>query len=214
MHPPPSGADHTHFLERNGRVRAGESVACEHCTRPFVRRKVASKLPQRFCSSNCARDSRKVTCRCATCGAQFQRSRSKAAASKSGLLFCSRACHDKGKSKNGPVPQVRPAHYGTGVTRYRDTAISPQSRCADCQFSFKPLLVVHHIDGTRENNEPVNLEVLCPSHHALRHMRQTANGWKYAPSALTPRDLLPSLQKLLVGPEVERNGCAHKYSGP
>ena len=39
--------------------------------------------------------------------------------------------------------------------------------CAYCGFAIKEILEVAHIDGSRTNNEPKNLVILCPTHHKM-----------------------------------------------
>jgi 5-methylcytosine-specific restriction endonuclease McrA len=42
--------------------------------------------------------------------------------------------------------------------------------CNRCGYSAMPeILDVHHRDRDRTNNEPENLEVLCPNCHAIEH---------------------------------------------
>ena len=46
-------------------------------------------------------------------------------------------------------------------------------QCKNCKYDEYPqILVVHHIDGNRENNLKENLCVLCPNCHALAHLTE------------------------------------------
>lgn len=44
------------------------------------------------------------------------------------------------------------------------------TECAKCSYSERmEILVVHHKDQDRKNNDMSNIEVLCPNCHALEH---------------------------------------------
>ena len=43
--------------------------------------------------------------------------------------------------------------------------------CGDCGFDDKKVLVVHHIDRNRKNNEKINLKWLCRNCHYLEHLK-------------------------------------------
>lgn len=65
----------------------------------------------------------------------------------------------------------------------------------DCEFTFKPLLMVHHIDGDRNNANINNLEIVCANHHMMRHMffNTDIKLWCYDTKSLTPRDKLKEI---------------------
>jgi len=46
----------------------------------------------------------------------------------------------------------------------------PIERCVACGYDFMPILEVHHIDRDKTNNNPANLEVLCPNCHRKKHL--------------------------------------------
>ena len=39
--------------------------------------------------------------------------------------------------------------------------------CAYCGFAIPEILEVAHVDGSRANNDPENLVILCPTHHKM-----------------------------------------------
>lgn len=56
--------------------------------------------------------------------------------------------------------------------------------CERCSYETHPeILVVHHRDRDRTNNDLNNLEVLCPNCHALEHYRENKEGWHHASTA-------------------------------
>jgi hypothetical protein len=78
---------------------------------------------------------------------------------------------------------------GPGIN-YRKIALNEMNKCAGCPIEKKYLLVVHHINGNHTDNDPLNLEVVCFSCHAKRHLRLTDIGWVVDYRSLTPRELL------------------------
>ena len=93
------------------------------------------------------------------------------AKSKSGILFCSRKCKDAGQMIENGLKEIWHGKHKDGRYAYRQRAIKFYGpKCAECNFSFETLLTVHHRDRNRANGSIKNLIVLCPNHHALRHV--------------------------------------------
>ncbi|MFA4917152.1 MAG: HNH endonuclease [Syntrophales bacterium] len=44
------------------------------------------------------------------------------------------------------------------------------SLCAHCGFGIPDVLEVAHIDGNRDNNDPLNLVILCPNCHKMHDL--------------------------------------------
>lgn len=124
-----------------------------------------------------------VTLNCGFCNVDFQRSKSlvrRSKKSKTGLVFCSKACQGQAFSLNSGLDIQRPAHYGTSSgrkrsqQRYRNIAFSfyPQE-CHRCGWArFPDILTVHHRDRNVENNDAANLEILCRNCHGIEHYRE------------------------------------------
>jgi hypothetical protein len=53
-------------------------------------------------------------------------------------------------------------------------------QCERCGFRKQELLVIHHKDRDRKNNDLKNLEVLCPNCHAAEHLNEAKRGWRNA----------------------------------
>lgn len=50
--------------------------------------------------------------------------------------------------------------------------------CNRCGYNKEPkILGVHHKDRDRNNNDLINLEVLCPNCHSLEHMKHICHGF-------------------------------------
>jgi hypothetical protein len=53
--------------------------------------------------------------------------------------------------------------------------------CIRCSYDEHPeILVIHHADRDRRNNDLSNLEILCPNCHALEHYSENKKGWGHA----------------------------------
>lgn len=69
------------------------------------------------------------------------------------------------------------------------------SKCVSCGILDKYLLVIHHIDGNKNNNNMSNHEILCANCHILRHLkgRKKDGELVHHTKTLTPRYLLDEL---------------------
>jgi 5-methylcytosine-specific restriction endonuclease McrA len=113
--------------------------------------------------------------------------------SKSGLYFCCRDHKDKSQ-KIGGIKEIIPEHYGTSLAiklpgiypqrlEHRKIAFNTQQhKCNKCGYDTYPqVLEVHHIDGNASNNDPHNLEILCPTHHNEIHFITKTGPWARRP---------------------------------
>ena len=149
---------------------------CLTCGRPFEAEvREHNRGNARFCSRKCsARRLRKLktpNCECDLCGHAFYRPPSKQN-SKSGLLFCSRACKERAQSLDTDgFEAIQPDHYGVRETTYRSAAMRHYpNKCDICGYDTHPeVLEVHHRDKNRKNNVLGNLQVLCPTCHRVEH---------------------------------------------
>lgn len=117
---------------------------------------------------------------CAWCGLFFYRSPSKLLAAKSGLVFCSRQHKDEAQRLGG-LAEIMPAHYGkASILDYRVIAKRHYPMvCVACGYDKYPeILEVNHKDCNRSNNEPDNLEFLCPTCHEEFHFTTKTGKWR------------------------------------
>ena len=166
------------------------SKKCEVCAETFW--VPNHRLKSTTCSRKCAgvRLQKRVNLSCAQCGKNFDRTINRVSNKKG--HFCSRACKDFGQSLRGNCPDIRPAHFGTAaIPDYRK--LIPIKQCWECGCNEKYLLVVHHIDGNRENNNLDNLKVLCFNCHGRHHLYETNGEWYYSTKVLTPLERLPEI---------------------
>lgn len=99
------------------------------------------------------------------------------------------------KSLSGGCKEIQPSHFGASGVNIYNTLIerTKNPKCCDCGEDRKYLLVVHHKDGSRDNNAKSNLEIVCSNCHMKRHLYKKNNQWVYWSSQLTDRTLLKSL---------------------
>jgi hypothetical protein len=68
-------------------------------------------------------------------------------------------------------------------------------KCFDCDIVNPAMLHIHHKNGDHSDNGKRNLEILCPTHHHLRHMKKSkVRGWVYDSKTLTPRNKLAEVR--------------------
>ena len=136
--------------------------------------------------------SARIVLLCDSCGKCYIKTRSTLQNSKSGKRFCTRQCKDQSQGLEGNCPEIRPSHYGTGcgLDGYRKKALGSSIECCGCGLDKLYLLLVHHIDGNRKNNELSNLEVVCGTCHMKRHLVLKNGCWKFSTNVLTDRSLL------------------------
>ena len=180
------------FIE-SGMKRKGVKKICPICKCEFVTRVHGGK---ETCSIGCRGIQKRteIEVTCFNCGKKFFRVPSHLKNSKHRYCFCSRVCKEVAQSLVGKCPNIRPSHYGSKL-EYRNSLTNEMvsKGCIDCGEKRPYRVVIHHVDGDRTNNVLSNLEVVCFSHHGIRHLSLCKGEWVYNPRALTPRELLLSL---------------------
>lgn len=188
-----------YFIEKNSlKKRYTQTKNCLHCDRTFAIRKISTITETNFCSHFCRGIHKKteINVDCAFCSNTISRKKSVVDKSKNQKFFCNKICKDKGQSVDGGVPEIQPAHYKTGKSAYMRKAFGfYKNECVDCGLKIKALLQVHHIDGDRDNANMDNLEIVCLTHHQMRHMKydKIQKIWKLDFLCLTPRNELKKL---------------------
>ena len=114
---------------------------------------------------------------CGHCGITIYVNKSAANKSLSGSNFCSRSC---ATAANNTVYRSKEKHplWKGGNNQYRSLAFSKLPNvCNRCGYSeVVDVLQVHHKDRNRGNGVVDNLEILCPTCHALEHF-YAGDGW-------------------------------------
>ena len=118
-----------------------------------------------YCSVACSSPDRKIHTICEKCGINTEKTRSDLA-KYSGKAYCSRSCANSVNNKQ----RMRENHPNWKGGSYRKKANI--QCCEECSENRYFLLVVHHLDGDRDNNNPLNLVTLCYNCHAIYHMKE------------------------------------------
>ena len=151
-------------------MKSISNLECQFCGKEFTRNTKYIKLALKrgqvdfYCSPSCAKSKQHLITNCLTCGKLITRLPS-SERNQSGKYYCSRSCaaSANNKLKSG----TRHPNYIDGRGCYRNHL---KNKCEGCGNDQPYLLVIHHKDKNRKNNEKSNLETLCHNCHALRHL--------------------------------------------
>lgn len=154
-----------------GKNRLFVKIECQVCKSIFNRQKRQMRNDYHCCSSFCLNFAKGlyIELKCSHCNIDFVRLKSRLENSKSGKYFCGRECKDLAQKY---MIEIQPEHYGsgTGISSYRDRALNYYPNlCNRCGFTNILALEVHHIDRDRNNNDLMNLEILCANCHSIEH---------------------------------------------
>lgn len=161
---------------------------CIICGNKFEKKR---RTTGKYCSVECVHKSlqNRINVKCDECGKIYGVKASKYKNHKSKFFFCSRKCKDLAQSISDGSGKLTPNCYKTGKTSYKKRAMFKlENKCVDCGYIDNYLLVVHHKDGNRDNNNINNLEIVCHNCHAKRHVKFINGKLVYNPRWLTPRD--------------------------
>lgn len=159
-----------HFVKR---IRKKIELICGFCEMSFLAAEYHVRWARKvlgqevfYCGASCSHKKPTWVGNCTNCGTIFERPFS-AKRSMSGRYFCTRSCS---ASYNNRVYKSRENHpnWVNGASSYRSQV--DFDVCSDCGEARYYLLMVHHRDKDRSNNDPANLVVLCYNCHALHHL--------------------------------------------
>ena len=124
-----------------------------------------------YCSVSCRNIGRKKgeIISCFLCGKKVYKQRKALKRSKSQNYFCSRICSITWH--NGEFKEEKHGNWKQGTFAYKRILERSDRpiKCALCSISNKDLLLAHHIDKNRKNNQLKNLTWLCQNCHHLVH---------------------------------------------
>lgn len=149
-------------------------ISCERCGKEFYSKPSwVKKGKGRYCSVFCSSQSNKTgrMIKCHLCGEKTYKQSRLIKRSKSGYLFCSKKCSLKWKNETFVGENNKNWKYGENSESYRN--ILRRSNvpvlCKICRNKDNRVLIVHHKDGYRKNNQLSNLVWLCCNCHFLVH---------------------------------------------
>lgn len=101
-----------------------------------------------------------ITKKCPVCSTEFTTKKGH----KREKMTCSYSCSNTFFRSGENNPNYRHGHKKT----YRN--LVKYEKCERCGYSDYPVILqVHHRDHNHQNNDPSNLEVLCPNCHCIEH---------------------------------------------
>lgn len=153
-------------------MRMSFNLKCYNCAKIFNRLLKYIKIQKDgshkfYCCKKCAAEKPKETVFCKFCGISIEIVPSRKKKSKSGFSFCSRSCAAKENMKNAKRLGENHPLYVDGSCSYRKDI---KSFCECCGEDRYYLLIVHHKDGNRKNNDKENKATLCFNCHATKHL--------------------------------------------
>jgi hypothetical protein len=146
---------------------------CKICGKEFyVKPFHAKKGWGKYCSIKCrskAQFNGKLV-KCVNCGKRIYRTPRDYRKSRSKRFFCSVSCHCSWENRNVRCG-INSPNWIVGESAYRDLMRRNKIpvKCVGCGISDNRVLIVHHNDGNRKNNNIDNLEWLCCNCHAILH---------------------------------------------
>lgn len=126
----------------------------------------------KYCSTECRIKAqfKGKTVRCYMCNDEVYRSPKYLQRSKSNKFFCSKTCQTLWRNTEMYSGKNHP-NWRSGEAAYRRIMIGSErdQLCTICKTNDFRILIGHHIDKNRKNNDLSNLTWLCHNCHYLVH---------------------------------------------
>lgn len=169
---------HPLMQSKGKKPRTGDVIPCAQCGIEFYRPPTQIKLGGVFCSHKCLAESQRkppVIKHCLTCGKELRLKPSQAR-----IQYCSKACEGVARTKR---PQER-MHNGKPVRKDAQGYVMvyepshPNNTFKGWQYEHRLVVEavlgrllrsdehVHHINGVKDDNRPVNLVPMAQRDHA------------------------------------------------
>ena len=147
-------------------------VLCKICSKEFYVKPSHQKLGWgKYCSAKCRTESqfKGIHVACFTCNKEIYRSLSKLGHSKSKKYFCSKKCQTLWR--NSIFVEERSVNWINGIHAYRKMLARRNliKECFGCKLNDSRVLIIHHVDHDRKNNDMSNLICLCLNCHFIVH---------------------------------------------
>jgi len=148
------------------------NIICDFCSKKFFRKpSQIKKYRNSFCSTECQYKARRKGkhVNCFVCKKQVYKQQKDLLQSQSKKYFCSISCSNKwhGVEFSGE----KHPNWIDGRFVYKKILLKTKitRNCFLCRNKNMQVLVAHHIDQNRKNNNPKNLIWLCRNCHHLVH---------------------------------------------
>lgn len=168
-------------------------VKCDYCGRT-INKKPSDIKKANYCNKVCRHKAKYMIVKCDACGKEFERLR----CTEMKHMFCSTECARSFRQRNfselakrvNPVrmtdevkQKLRKARLGSGKGKtYTKTFGRHTHRIVAEEMLGRPLRkgeVVHHIDGDKRNNHPLNLMIFrTQAEHSTWHLNERVNPQK------------------------------------
>lgn len=145
-------------------------VSCKKCSKEFSAKPSAIAVGNgQYCSKICYTISRKKgeNIQCFTCGTKVYKAQK--AISTSRHLFCTKACSIAWHNTEFKGQKHRNWKHGMSSYKRSLQRSGIVACCSRCKHADTSVLVAHHVDENRRNNELSNLRWLCRNCHHLVH---------------------------------------------
>jgi hypothetical protein len=151
-------------------------VNCKICNSVFYAKPRHLKIGWgKYCSKQCQYEGQKTGdfLPCKICNKLIWRSQKEIRKSPYKNFFCSKSCQAIWRNKT----YIEQNHRGwiNGISTYRNIIKRRNIKqiCKNCGITDMRVLIVHHIDHNRTNNNIKNLKWLCRNCHYLVHKGKT-----------------------------------------
>jgi len=156
-------------------------VRCKICGNEFYVKPSHQKLGYgKYCSRKCHHQGMRKGkyVRCHVCKKETWKQPKDLIGSKSEYYFCTKSCQTQWRNKYYSGVLHPNWKSGAGVD-YRKLLLETciKKECQKCKCNDKRVLVVHHIDKDRTNNNTKNLVWLCLNCHYLVHNHEESIIW-------------------------------------
>ena len=154
------------------------STNCTVCKKSFYVKPRRQKLGWgKYCSRTCQFIGQHSGAKypCSTCNTLIYRTPRDVRKSSSGHFFCNRSCFAKYKNSLWALGEEH-FNWKNGRGSYRNLMLRSSKEppvCKNCGIDDARVLVVHHVDHDRQNNDQSNLKWLCRNCHYLTHQGKT-----------------------------------------
>ncbi len=151
-------------------------VNCAFCKKYFHAKPSWLKRGwSKYCSRRCLNSGQKKGKEfpCLTCGKLTYKIPRDIRRSKNKIYFCTKRCNTLWRNKL--YVGEKHGNWIDGQNAYRNILErhDPTKKCNRCHLTDKRVLIVHHLDKNRTNNNVSNLVWLCCNCHFLIHHEKT-----------------------------------------